>query len=89
MEEKKAETEPAAPPKKKKINKMTLAEIDAKLEYVKEKMGGLNSKYAQQLLQRKKTLTSWLSQIKQVIQPSITITSNTKYSNFKQALRIL
>ncbi len=37
---------------------MTLAEIDIKLKEVEEKMGGLNSKYAQQLIKRKEYLSS-------------------------------
>jgi hypothetical protein len=40
----------------KKINKMTLAEIDAKLNEVKVAQGFLRSRYAKQLLQRKKAL---------------------------------
>ena len=40
----------------KKINKMTPAEIDAKLNEVKVAQGSLRSRYAKQLLQRKKTL---------------------------------
>ena len=43
----------------KKINKMSLAEIEAKLEDVKEKMGGWDSKYAQQLIKRKNYLESF------------------------------
>ena len=43
--------------KNKKINKMTLAEINAKLEEIKNSQGGLASKYAQQLLRRKKILS--------------------------------
>lgn len=39
-----------------KVNKMTLAEIDAKLNEVKTAQGGLRSRYAKQLLLRKKTL---------------------------------
>jgi hypothetical protein len=70
MAEKKAEkkadqkTEPqAAPaaeagPKRTKINKLGLAEIEARLAECKEKQGGLASKYARQLLARKKALTS-------------------------------
>jgi len=51
------ETAPAVVgPKNKKINKMTLAEIDSKLEKVKNTMGGFDSKYARQLIQRKKFL---------------------------------
>lgn len=50
---------PAAEPgKKKKINQMTLAEIDAKLKKVHASQGGLQSKYARQLIQRKNTLKS-------------------------------
>jgi hypothetical protein len=49
---------PAEPAAKKKINRMTLVEIEAKLKEVEEQMGGMDSKYAQQLLHRKKTLTS-------------------------------
>ena len=48
----------ASPAKKKKINKMTLAEIETKLEDVKIKMGGLDSKYAQHLILRKNYLNS-------------------------------
>jgi hypothetical protein len=44
--------------KAKKINRMTLSEIDAKLEEVKSSQGGLASKYAQHLLRRKKALSS-------------------------------
>jgi hypothetical protein len=55
----KPEKPEAAPPaKKKKINKMTLAEIETKLEEVKIKMGGLDSKYAQHLILRKNYLNS-------------------------------
>ena len=43
--------------KNKKINKMTLAEINAKLEEIKSSQGGLASKYAQQLQRRKKNLS--------------------------------
>jgi hypothetical protein len=42
----------------KKINAMTIKDLEAKLAEVKEKQGGLTSKYAQQLLLRKKSLTS-------------------------------
>ena len=42
----------------KKINEMTIKELEAKLAEVKEKQGGLTSKYAQQLLLRKKSLAS-------------------------------
>lgn len=44
-------------PKRKKINALTLAEIEAKLAECQEKQGGLASKYARQLLDRKKALS--------------------------------
>lgn len=44
--------------KKKKTNKMTLAEVEAELAACREKQGGLVSRYARQLLARKKVLTS-------------------------------
>ena len=40
----------------KKINKLTPAEIEAKLAEIKTSQGGLKSRYARQLLQRKKAL---------------------------------
>ena len=40
----------------KKINEMTLREIEAKLAEVKEKQWGWTSRYARHLLLRKKTL---------------------------------
>jgi hypothetical protein len=52
-----AEPVPAAPGKKKKINHMSLMEIEARLKDLRESQGGLDSKYAKQLLLRKKTLT--------------------------------
>lgn len=42
----------------KKINEMTIKELEAKLAEVGEKQGGWTSKYARQLLLRKKTLAS-------------------------------
>jgi hypothetical protein len=39
-----------------KVNKMTVAQIDAKLNEVRASQGGLRSRYAKQLLLRKKTL---------------------------------
>ena len=42
--------------KKKKINCLTLKELGKKIEEVRQKMGGLNSFYAQELLKRKKQL---------------------------------
>ena len=66
MAEKKAEPKAEAPapaaaesgPKRKKINTLSLAEIDACLAECQEKQGGLASKYARQLLARKKALTA-------------------------------
>jgi hypothetical protein len=57
-EEKKADQAgtPEAPAGNKKINEMTLKELEAKLAEVQAKQGGLTSKYAKQLLLRKKTL---------------------------------
>jgi len=43
-------------PKRKKMNTLTLAEIEAKLAECKEKQGGLISKHARQLQARKKAL---------------------------------
>jgi len=64
--EKKAVTKPEAPaasaeessPRRKKINELTLAEIEARLAECQEKQGSLISKHARQLLARKKTLTA-------------------------------
>ena len=44
--------------KRKKVNSLTLAEIEAKLAACREKQGSLRSKYAKQLLARKKALAS-------------------------------
>lgn len=59
-EEKKAEQTgtPETPAGNKKINEMSLKDLEAKIAEVKEKQGGMTSKYAQQLLLRKKSLTS-------------------------------
>jgi hypothetical protein len=63
MAEKKPVPKPEAPapaaepgPKRKKINDMSLAEIDSRLAECREKQGDLTSKYARQLLARKKVL---------------------------------
>ena len=53
--EEKAEEPPAAPVKKK-VNHMTLAEVKAKLKEVAEHQGGLESRYARTLLERKSYL---------------------------------
>mgnify|MGYP001247270658 FL=1 len=52
MADEKAETTK----KRKKMNTLTLAEIEAKLAECREKQGGLISKYARQLEARKKAL---------------------------------
>jgi hypothetical protein len=49
---------PSGKKKNKKINQMTLAEIEAKLAGIKQTQGGLVSGYARQLIRRKKTLGS-------------------------------
>ena len=53
-----ADEKQEATPKRKKVNALTLAEIEAALAQCKEKQGGLNSKYARQLLARKKALSA-------------------------------
>ncbi len=42
----------------KKINQLTLAETEKKLEEIKGSMGGYSSRYARELLRRKKILQS-------------------------------
>ncbi|MDD5504335.1 MAG: hypothetical protein PHV77_03350 [Candidatus Omnitrophica bacterium] len=42
--------------KNKKINQMSLKEIDAKIKDAQEKMGSLKSRYARQLLKQKELL---------------------------------
>jgi hypothetical protein len=54
MAETKPEGEKAA--KTKKINKLGLAQIDAKLDEIRVAQGGLGSRYAKQLLLRKKAI---------------------------------
>ena len=44
--------------KNKKVNKMTLSEVEAALKKTEEQMGGLTSKYAHSLLGRKKELAA-------------------------------
>jgi hypothetical protein len=46
----------SATQKKKKISQMTLEEIETRIKTVQEKMGGLGSQYAQQLLKQKQVL---------------------------------
>lgn len=45
-------------PKRKKMNALTLAEIEAKLAECRDKQGSLTSKYARQLQARKKALAA-------------------------------
>ncbi len=45
-------------PKRKKLNALTLAELEAELAECREKQGGLTSKYARQLQARKKALSA-------------------------------
>lgn len=59
----KAEQAPAAEDQKKeghnpKVNKMTLAQIEKKIEEVQSSQGGLMSRYAKQLLRRRDLLKS-------------------------------
>ncbi len=49
---------PQGPAKRKKINALTTAEIDAALVETKAKQGGLLSRYARQLIIRKKALAA-------------------------------
>ena len=42
--------------KRKKINRMTLVDIEAKLEQLKTTPGGMQSRFAQHLLSRKNVL---------------------------------
>jgi hypothetical protein len=44
-------------PKRRKMNSLTLAEIEAELAKCQEKQGGFISKHARQLLARKKALS--------------------------------
>jgi hypothetical protein len=60
-DEKKKTEAPEAPaaegaPRRKKINELSPAEIEAALAAAKEKQGGWRSRYAKQLLARKKAL---------------------------------
>jgi len=53
---KEKEEAPFEPKKRKKINKLTLEEVEEKLKSVEATMGGASSKYAQQLLHRREEL---------------------------------
>ncbi|MBE3112864.1 MAG: hypothetical protein IMZ54_10705 [Acidobacteria bacterium] len=52
-----AEQKEDSTPKRKKLNSLNLAEIEAALAKCQEKQGGIVSKYARQLLARKKALS--------------------------------
>ena len=56
MAEEKQEQAQDKPKRGKKINKLTLAEVEEALETAKSTQGGLNSRYAQALLRRKEVL---------------------------------
>lgn len=44
--------------KRRKISRMTLAEVESELKAVQEKMGSVQSRFARHLLARKKELTA-------------------------------
>lgn len=52
-----AEQKEDSTPKRKKMNSLSLAQIEVELAKCQEKQGGLVSKYARQLLARKKALS--------------------------------
>lgn len=54
--EEKPEEEKESGPKKKKINRLSLKELEKKIQQTQEKMGGLTSIYARQLLKRREQL---------------------------------
>lgn len=56
-EEKEVHPKPSAGEKKrKKVSRMTLAEVESELKVLQEKMGGLQSDFARHLFARKKEL---------------------------------
>ena len=57
MAEEKQEQAQDKPKRGKKVNKMTLAEVEKALEAAKSSQGGLSSRYAQALLRRKDILS--------------------------------
>ena len=59
------ENKAAGTEKKQKINQYSLKEVEKKIEEVQEKMGGLTSSFAQQLLRRKEQL---LAKNKEIMQ---------------------
>ncbi len=56
MAEEKQEQTQDKPKRGKKINKMSLAEVEEALEAAKSTQGGLDSRYAQALFRRKEVL---------------------------------
>jgi hypothetical protein len=58
MAEEKIEQPEEKAKRNKKINQMTLAEIEKKLEELKGSMGDYSSRYARELLRRKEILKS-------------------------------
>jgi hypothetical protein len=58
MAEERAEQTQEKAKKSKKLNRLTLAEIETKLEEVKSAQGGLSSRYAKELLRRRDILRS-------------------------------
>jgi hypothetical protein len=58
MAEEKIEQPEEKAKRSRKINQLTLAEIEKKLEEIKGSMGGFSSRYARELLRRKENLQS-------------------------------
>lgn len=58
MAEEKTEQAQEKTKERKKINRLTLAEVEKKLEEVKSAQGGYSSRYAQNLLRRREVLRS-------------------------------
>ncbi len=58
MAEEKTEQSEEKAKRNKKINRMTLAEIEKRLEEIERSMGGHSSRYARELLRRKEILQS-------------------------------
>ncbi len=58
MAEEKVEQSKEKAARNKKINRLTLVEIEKKLEEIKGSQGGYSSRYARELLRRKEILKS-------------------------------
>jgi hypothetical protein len=58
MAEEKTEQAQEEAKKTKKINKLSLAEVEQRLQELKNAQGGLSSRYARELLRRKQILSS-------------------------------